>query len=79
MNEMSEKIRLFSELLRTYTQNPTEQSWALLFEPDGGNTSFSFERRVNVPFANKQYFSKALLSTRKHIELLDHFEEIFRN
>ena len=78
LNDISEKVRLFSELLRTHTGNTTEEAWALLFEPDGGNTSFSFERRANVPFANKQYFSKALLSTERHIELLNHFEEIFK-
>lgn len=75
---MSDKVRLFSELLRTYTGNATEEAWAMLFEPDGGNTSFTFERRVNVPFSTKQYYSKALLSTERHIELLGHFEEIFK-
>jgi hypothetical protein len=73
----SQPIRTFTELLRDYTGNQTEEPWALLFQPDGGAMSFSFERRVTVAFAENQYFSKSVLPTRRHVELLEKFEKIF--
>lgn len=75
--DASKKIRTFTELLREFTGNVTEEPWALLFEPDGAATSFSFERRVNTPFSKKQYYTKAALPTSKHVELLTQFERIF--
>lgn len=73
----SPSLRQFTELLRQYTGNPKEEPWALLFEPDQGATSFSFERRVNVPFSENHYFSKAVLATPTHIELIEQFEKLF--
>jgi hypothetical protein len=37
---------------------------------------FSFERALNVPFAEKKYYTVAPLQTEKHIELLEKFETI---
>jgi len=49
--------------------------------PDQTTTSkpapFTFERVLNIPFAEKRYFSSAPLPTDKHLELLNKLEKIF--
>jgi hypothetical protein len=73
---ISTKIKKFNDVLREYTGKRTTEPWAFLFEPDGESSNFSFERRANVPFKENQFFSKAALSTSKHMELLQEFERI---
>jgi hypothetical protein len=60
---------------QTVTYEPT----ALLFNLDQSQSKlmpgvFSIERRADIPFSDKKYFSNAPLATRDHIELLKAFE-----
>src|SRR6266446_507238 len=74
----SEKLRTFTDLLKKARGSQTEEVWGLLFNPDGSTGySFSFERKANTPYAEKKYFTKAAVSTERHIKLLDEFEKLF--
>jgi hypothetical protein len=70
------KLSEFTSLLRSTTKATSELS-ALLFRAEKGSVNFSVERRDNVAFAEKKYFSKALLPTTEHLRLLQEFERIF--
>jgi len=77
-----DKIAAFSSILREFSGNPTEESSGFIFAcdpslPNYTFPTFTFERRVGVKFLEKKYFSKATLSTRKHIQVLEQFERIF--
>lgn len=37
---------------------------------------FTFERAINIPFAENRYYSSSGLQTEKHLELLERFETI---
>ena|SRR5579871_883505 len=76
--QATDKMSKFNNVLRDFTGNPTQEPWALLFQPDGAPVAFSFERKASTPFSERQYYSKAALPTDKHIELLEIFHEIFR-
>jgi hypothetical protein len=68
-----------SKLSATMGQAVTYEPIALLFNLDQSVTklmpgAFSIERRAEVPFSDKKYFSNAPLETQDHIELLKAFE-----
>jgi hypothetical protein len=70
---------LSSKLSAGLGQAVTYEPTALLFNLDQSVTKFtpgvfSIERRAEVPFADKKYFSNAPLETNDHIELLKAFE-----
>lgn len=68
-----------SKLSVAMGQAVTYEPTALLFNLDQSVTklnpsAFSIERRAEVPFSDKKYFSNAPLGTQDHIELLKTFE-----
>jgi hypothetical protein len=70
---------LSSKLSTGMGQGVTYEPIALLFNLDQSITKltpgvFSIERRADVPFTDKKYFSNAPLGTHDHIELLNTFE-----
>ena len=77
-----DKITAFSAILREFSGNPTEESSGFIFACDPGLPNptfptFTFERRAGAKFLEKKYFSKAILPTRKHIQILEQFERMF--
>ena len=77
LTEACEHIAKFNKLVSQYSGKP-EELWAFLFQSDGAPlATFSFERRANVAFAEKQYYSRASLPTFKHVELIKEFEASF--
>jgi len=77
VGRISEAIssKLTAAMGQTVTYEPT----ALLFNLDQSQSKlmpgvFSIERRADIPFSDKKYFSNAPLATRDHIELLKAFE-----
>jgi len=82
LTKLFDKLGAFSTLLRQFSGNPTEEVSAFVFgsdfaSPNSTFPTFTFERRVSVPFSENKYFSKAVLQTKKHIQLLDNFEQMF--
>ena len=74
------ELRRFTKLLAGATKDISYEAWAFLFQGDNsnsGNPAFTFERRANVPFKERKYFSKAPLPTKVHLELIPEFEKIF--
>jgi hypothetical protein len=68
-----------SKLSTAMGQAVTYEPTALLFNLDQSATKlapgvFSIERRAEIPFSDKKYFSNAPLGTQDHIELLKTFE-----
>lgn len=68
-----------SKLSTMMGQAVTYEPTALLFNLDQSMTklmpgAFSIERRAEIPFSDKKYFSNAPLGTQDHIELLKAFE-----
>ena len=60
-------------------QRVTYEPTAILFNLDQSLTkltpgAFSIERRADVPFPDKKYFSNAPLATQEHIQVLKDFE-----
>jgi hypothetical protein len=39
--------------------------------------AFRFEKKLGVPFGDKEYFSQAALGTQEHLDLLRQFEKLF--
>lgn len=71
----------FAELLAAANgEGHTFSTTSLRFGTDPGNPGtplqFSFERRVDSPFAENRYFSTAPLTTEKHFEALEAFERM---
>jgi len=68
-----------SKLSATMGQTVIYEPTGLLFNLDQSVTklmpgAFSIERRAEIPFSDKKYFSNAPLETQDHIELLKTFE-----
>jgi hypothetical protein len=68
-----------SKLSASMGQMVTYEPTALLFNLDQSVTklmpgAFSIERREQIPFSDRKYFSNAPLGTQDHIELLKTFE-----
>lgn len=73
------KLKEISRYLSDSLSHPFEAG-GISFWPDQtmriNPASFTFERMLNVPFAEKKYYSSAGLQTEKHLELLDKLEKI---
>jgi hypothetical protein len=68
-----------SKLSGTLGQPATYEPTGILFNLDQSMSKlmpgiFSIERRVEIPFSEKKYFSNAPLATQDHIDLLVDFE-----
>jgi hypothetical protein len=68
-----------SKLKNTSSQPVTYEPIAILFNLDQSVSkltpgAFSIERRAEIPFSEKKYFSNAPLGTQDHIDLLKDFE-----
>lgn len=77
VGKISEAIS--SKLSGAMGQAVTYEPTALLFNLDQSVTKlapgvFSIERRAEVPFSDKKYFSNAPLETQDHIDILKAFE-----
>ena len=48
-------------------------------EKDTARPSFTFERRDNTPFSENKYFSRAALSTKEHLHLIEEFEQLMKS
>lgn len=73
------KLKEISKYLSDKLSHPFETG-GISFWPDQtmriNLPAFTFERVLNVPFAEKRYYSSAPLETEKHIGLLDKLEGI---
>jgi hypothetical protein len=81
MSRIGEAIS--SKLSDTMGQPLTYEPTAILFNLDQSISklmpgAFSIERRAEVPFSEKKYFSNAPLATQDHIDLLRDFETALR-
>ena len=77
LSKACDKISEFNNLVSQCSGKP-EELWAVLFQSDGAPfATFSFERRANVPFSEKQYYSRSSLQTSKHVQLIEAFEGMF--
>ncbi len=79
--KLQELARRIASMLGT--QNTISFEFASLgFWPDPASTGgislshFQFERKVNTPFSERRYYSRAPLHTDDHLKLLDEFEEL---
>lgn len=82
LTKSSDELQAFNNLLCEFSGNPTEELSAIVFgsnpaSPNPTTPTFTFERRVNVPFTENKYYSRAALPTKKHIQLLEHFQRMF--
>jgi hypothetical protein len=79
LDRICEKLRVFAEHLSTlpfFGQPQKQATAAITFGCDGKNqSSFSFERRAGVPFADNRYYTRAALPTSDHMALLEEFEQ----
>ena len=68
-------VKIISEL----SGDSTEQFGGIYVSADNAPLStFTFERRVNTPFSENKYFSRASLPTSKHLHALEEFEKLLR-
>ena len=73
------KLKEISKYLSDNLSHPFEAG-GISFWPDQtmriNLPAFTFERVLNLPFAEKRYYSSAPLETEKHLELLEKLENI---
>ena len=70
-------FRQLVELIAELSGNRTEQFSGIYVSADNSPLStFTFERRVNTPFSENKYFSRAALPTSKHLRALHEIERL---
>lgn len=74
-----DKLQGCAKFISELSGNPREELSGFYIGTETEQLStFTFERRIGVPFSENKYFSRATLPTGKHVHALEEIEKILR-